>query len=95
MAEKSHREMRGLGLIIGESPIARLLFGDTKHRRMVKKLIGVLPIFDLNGKPATLSSELSADVIARARKAMVHQLAAARQRPNSRRPRKHERNRPP
>ncbi len=71
MTDQSQEE--GLGLVIGESPISRVLFGTAKHRRMVKSLMGVLPIFELNGRPAARRADLSADIAERARRAMAPQ----------------------
>jgi hypothetical protein len=56
-----------LDLIIGDIPIAEFLFRDRRKRRLVRRLMGELPIFELGGKRVARRSRLSAAIIERER----------------------------
>jgi hypothetical protein len=60
-------EAQSLDLLIGDVPIARFVFGDAAKRKLIPRLMGELPIFELLGKRAARRSQLSAAIAARER----------------------------
>jgi hypothetical protein len=61
---------KGLGLIIGDVPLARFIFHDPSKRRFVTKLkADGWPIFEIAGKNAARPESLRAEAAKREREA--------------------------
>lgn len=57
-------------VIIGDVPIAKAIFGDARHRRLIPQLKSDgWPIFEILGKRAARRSRLAAEVVERERAA--------------------------
>jgi hypothetical protein len=71
-------EAQSLDLLIGDVPIARFLFADPAKRKLIPKLVGELPIFELLGKRAARRSQLSAAIVERERAVAANKGATTR-----------------